>query len=54
MGRQSLMALLFLYGSVGYVFEDIMAMLKTFAKKGSHSGDILEHGILRVWRRFDS
>jgi acyl-CoA hydrolase/GNAT superfamily N-acetyltransferase len=40
-------------GSVGYLFEDNLAMLKTFAKKGSYSGDILEDGILRVWRRFD-
>jgi acyl-CoA hydrolase/GNAT superfamily N-acetyltransferase len=40
-------------GSVGYLFEDNLAMLKTFAKKGAYSGDILEDGILRVWRRFD-
>jgi GNAT superfamily N-acetyltransferase len=40
-------------GSVGYLFEDNLAMLKTFAKKGAYSGDILEDGVLRVWRRFD-
>jgi len=27
-------------------------MLKTFAKKGAYSGDILEDGILRVVRTF--
>jgi GNAT superfamily N-acetyltransferase len=41
-------------GSVGYLFEDNLAMLKTFAKKGAYSGDIQEDGILRVWRYFDS
>lgn len=40
-------------GSVGYLFEDNLAMLKTFAKKGTYSGDIQEDGILRVWRYFD-
>jgi GNAT superfamily N-acetyltransferase len=39
-------------GSVGYLFEDNLAMLKTFAKKGVYKGDILEDGILRVWRGF--
>jgi GNAT superfamily N-acetyltransferase len=39
-------------GAVGYLFEDNVGMLKTFAKKGTYSGDILEDGILRVWRRF--
>lgn len=41
-------------GSVGYLFEDNLAMLKTFAKKGAYRGDIQEDGILRVWRYFDS
>lgn len=41
-------------GSVGYLFEDNLAMLKTFAKKGAYSGDIQEDGILRVWRYFDA
>jgi acyl-CoA hydrolase/GNAT superfamily N-acetyltransferase len=40
-------------GSVGYLFEENLAMLKTFAKKGAYKGDILEDGILRVWRGFD-
>lgn len=40
-------------GSVGYLFEDNLAMLKTFAKKGAYKGDILEDGILRVWRGFN-
>ncbi|MFO7460484.1 MAG: GNAT family N-acetyltransferase [Desulfatiglandales bacterium] len=39
-------------GSVGYLFEENLAMLKTFAKKGAYKGDILEDGILRVWRGF--
>ena len=41
-------------GSVGYLFEDNLAMLKTFAKRGAYRGDIEEDGILRVWRYFDS
>jgi acyl-CoA hydrolase/L-amino acid N-acyltransferase YncA len=40
-------------GSVGYLFEDNLAMLKTFAKKGDYKGDILEDGILRVYRYFN-
>jgi len=40
-------------GSVGYLSEDNLTMLKTFAKKGDYSGDIQEDGILRVWRHFD-
>jgi acyl-CoA hydrolase/GNAT superfamily N-acetyltransferase len=41
-------------GAVGYLFEDNMAMLKTFSRKGSYCGDILEDGILRVFRYFDT
>lgn len=41
-------------GAVGYLFEDNMAMLKTFAKKGQYQGEILEDGILRVWRYFEN
>jgi hypothetical protein len=29
-------------------------MLKTFARKGAYSGEILEDGILRVVRYFDA
>jgi acyl-CoA hydrolase len=39
-------------GAVGYLFEDNMAMLKTFSKRGAYTGDILEDGILRVHRAF--
>jgi GNAT superfamily N-acetyltransferase len=39
-------------GAVGYLFEDNMAMLKTFSREGSYCGDILEDGILRVFRYF--
>ena len=41
-------------GAVGYLFEDNLAMLKTFGKRGSYSGDILEDGILRVQRLFQT
>ena len=41
-------------GAVGYLFEDNLGMLKTFARKGAYSGDILEDGILRVFRYFES
>jgi len=37
-------------GAVGYLFEDNMAMLKTFSRKGQYQAEILEDGILRVWR----
>ncbi len=40
-------------GAVGYLFEDNVAMLKTFARKGQYQGEILEDGILRVWRYFN-
>jgi len=40
-------------GVAGYLFEDNVAMLKTFARKGSYNGEILEDGILRVTRFFD-
>lgn len=39
-------------GAVGYLFEDNLPMLKTFARKGQYQGEILEDGILRVWRYF--
>jgi L-amino acid N-acyltransferase YncA len=42
------------HGAVGYLFEDNLAMLKTFGKRGSYTGDILEDGILRVQRRFQT
>lgn len=41
-------------GAVGYLFEDNLGMLKTFAKRGSYTGEILEDGILRVQRRFQA
>ena len=41
-------------GAVGYLFGDNLAMLKTFGKRGSYSGDILEDGILRVQRLFQT
>lgn len=40
-------------GAVGYLFEDNMAMLKTFSRKGQYQAEILEDGILRVWRYFN-
>jgi GNAT superfamily N-acetyltransferase len=40
-------------GAVGYLFEDNLGMLKTFARKGTYSGDMLEDGILRVFRYFE-
>jgi GNAT superfamily N-acetyltransferase len=40
-------------GVAGYLFQDNVPMLKTFARKGSYSGEILEDGILRVVRYFD-
>ncbi|MGD2126960.1 MAG: GNAT family N-acetyltransferase [Desulfobacteraceae bacterium] len=40
-------------GACGYLFEDNLPMLKTFSKRGSYIGDILEDGILRVWRYFE-
>ena len=40
-------------GAVGYLFEDNLGMLKTFAHKGAYSGDMLEDGILRVFRYFE-
>jgi GNAT superfamily N-acetyltransferase len=40
-------------GAAGYLFQDNIPMLKTFAKKGSYKGDILEDGVLRVWRYFE-
>jgi GNAT superfamily N-acetyltransferase len=42
-----------LAGAAGDLFQDNMRMLKTFARKGSYSGEILENGILRVVRCFD-
>jgi GNAT superfamily N-acetyltransferase len=41
-------------GAVGYLFEDNLAMLKTFSRRGAYSGDILEDGILRVFRYFSA
>ncbi|RJR51560.1 MAG: GNAT family N-acetyltransferase [Desulfobacteraceae bacterium] len=40
-------------GAVGYLFEDNMAMLKTFSRKGQYQAEMLEDGILRVWRYFN-
>jgi len=40
-------------GVAGYLFEDNVAMLKTFAKKGKYKGDIVGDGVIRVWRVFD-
>ncbi len=40
-------------GAVGYLFENNVAMLKTFARKGQYQAEILEDGILRVWRFFN-
>lgn len=39
-------------GAVGYLFEDNLPMLKTFARKGQYQAEIQEDGILRVWRFF--
>ncbi len=41
-------------GAVGYLFEDNLGMLKTFGTKGPYSGDMLEDGILRVFRYFET
>ena len=41
-------------GAAGYLFQDNVPMLKTFARKGGYSGEILEDGILRVVRYFDA
>ena len=41
-------------GAAGYLFQDNVPMLKTFARKGAYSADILEDGILRVVRYFDA
>jgi GNAT superfamily N-acetyltransferase len=41
-------------GAAGYLFQDNVPMLKTFARKGAYSDDILEDGILRVVRYFDA
>jgi len=41
-------------GAAGYLFQDNVPMLKTFARKGAYSGEILEDGILRVVRYFDA
>lgn len=41
-------------GAVGYLFEDNLPMLKTFARRGHYQGEILEDGILRVWRYFET
>jgi hypothetical protein len=40
--------------AAGYLFQDNVPMLKTFARKRGYSGDILEDGILRVVRTFDA
>ena len=40
-------------GVAGYLFEDNVAMLRTFAKKGKYKGDIVGDGVIRVWRVFD-
>jgi len=39
-------------GAVGYLFEDNMAMLKTFAKRGPYHGEVEDVGTIRVWRYF--
>jgi acyl-CoA hydrolase/GNAT superfamily N-acetyltransferase len=40
-------------GAVGYLFEDNLPMLKTFARRGQYLAEIQEDGILRVWRFFN-
>lgn len=40
-------------GAVGYLFEDNLPMLKTFQRRGPYQAEILEDGILRVWRFFE-
>lgn len=40
-------------GAAGYLFEDNVGMLRTFAKKGQYKGDMIEEGVIRVWRWFD-
>ncbi|RLB42736.1 MAG: acetyl-CoA hydrolase [Deltaproteobacteria bacterium] len=40
-------------GVAGYLFEDNVGMLRTFAKKGRYKGDIVGDGVIRVWRVFD-
>ena len=37
----------------GYVFEDNVAMLRTFARKGRYKGDVVSDGVIRVWRVFE-
>jgi len=41
-------------GVSGYLFQDNIPMLKTFAKRGSYRGDTMEDGVMRVWRHFQS
>lgn len=41
-------------GVSGYLFQDNLPMLKTFAKLGPYQGDSLEDGVMRVWRYFQS
>jgi acyl-CoA hydrolase/GNAT superfamily N-acetyltransferase len=39
-------------GVTGYLFQDNLAMLKVFAKRGKYHKERMEGGILRVWRYF--
>ena len=39
-------------GVVGYLFQDNMAMLKTFAKRGPYHGEVEDAGVIKVWRYF--
>ncbi|MBW2023212.1 MAG: GNAT family N-acetyltransferase [Deltaproteobacteria bacterium] len=40
-------------GVAGYLFEDNVAMLRTFARKGRYKGDVVSDGVIRVWRVFE-
>ncbi len=39
-------------GVVGYLFQDNMGMLKTFAKRGPYHGEVDDVGVIKVWRYF--
>ncbi len=40
-------------GVSGYLFQDNIAMLRTFTLKGPYNRDAFEDGTLRVWRYFE-
>ncbi len=40
-------------GVSGYLFEDNIPMLRTFARKGIYRKESVDSGIIRVWRYFD-